>query len=185
MDDLFGRSTGGAARNAHSSFEGFVRALFFASVVLMACPRVAVAPVDAGAPPEACTLETVLEPGVPGSPGHLIASERNPNGASELATLMRTFVDDWRAARLKLEADAGVSARLPMHRKLRCAWPTDAADRNATFDGFAVSYLKRVEAFDARPSRATYEGVLDACKACHEVSCGGPLEVIEGLRWEK
>jgi hypothetical protein len=153
--------------------------------MLMACSRsAAMAVADAGLPKEACTLETVLTPGAPGSPGHLIASERNPNGASELATLMRTFVDDWREARSRLEADAGVSARFPTHRKLRCAWPTDAADRNAAFDGFAVNYLKQVNAFDARPSRETYEGVLDGCKACHEVSCGGPLEVIEGLRWK-
>lgn len=150
-------------------------------MVLLGCTRAAVV-VDAGPPPDECTLTTVLEPGVPGSPGHLIASERNPNGASELATLMRTFVDDWKAARVALEADAGVSARLPTHRKLRCAWPTDAADRNPVFDGFAVGYLEKVKAFDARPSREKYEGVLDGCKACHEVSCGGPLEVIEGLR---
>lgn len=148
---------------------------------LVGCTRAA-AVVDAGPPPDACTATTVLAPGVPGSPGHLIASERNPNGASELATLMRAFVDDWKAARVALEADAGVSARLPTHRKLRCAWPTDAADRNPVFDGFAVGYLEKVKAFDARPSRATYEGVLDGCKACHEVSCGGPLEVIEGMR---
>jgi hypothetical protein len=98
---------------------------------------------------------------------------------------MRTFVDDWRAARTRLEADAGVTARFPTHRKLRCAWPTAADDRNPTFDGFAVSYLAKVKAFDARPSRETYEGVLDGCKACHEVSCGGPLEVIEGMRWKR
>ena len=141
--------------------------------------------VDAGPPPADCTLETQLQAGIPGSPGHLIASERNPNGASELATLMRTFVDDWKDARVKLEADAGVSARLATHKKLRCAWPTDATDRNVTFEGFAVNYLAQVKAFDARPSHATYEGVLDGCKACHEVSCGGPLEVIEGLRWKR
>lgn len=157
-------------------------------LVLSACPR-ASAVVDAGPPPplvkeDDCTSATVLEPGVPGSPGHLIASEINPNGASELATLMRTFVTDWREARVKLGADAGVTARFPTHRKIRCAWPTTLGDRNATFDGFAVSYLSAVKAFDARPSRETYEGVLDGCKACHEVSCGGPLEVIEGMRWK-
>jgi len=160
-----------------------MRALFFCSLLLLGCPRAALV-IDAGPPPDDCTLATQLRPGIPGSPGQLIASERNPNGASELAALMRAFVDDWKDARLKLEADGGVSARLPTHRKLRCAWPTDAADRNPTFDGFAVNYLTQVKAFDARPSRATYEGVLDGCKACHEVSCGGPLEVIEGMRWK-
>ena len=152
-------------------------------MMVLACPRSA--PIDAGPPADECSLATKLAPGVPGSPGHLVASERNPNGASELATLMRSFVDDWKDARAKLEADAGVSARMPTHRKIRCTWPTDAADRNPLFDGFAVGYLEKVKAFDARPSRETYEGVLDGCKACHEVSCGGPLEVIEGLRWKR
>lgn len=163
-----------------------MRALFCASLVLLACPRApaAPAPIDAGPPPDDCTLATALVPGVPGSPGHLIASELNPNGASELATLMRTMVADWKDARVKLEADAGVTARLPTHRKIRCTWPTAAADRNPTFDAFAVNYLLRVKAFDAKPSRETYEGVLDGCKACHEVSCGGPLELIEGMRWK-
>lgn len=160
-----------------------MRAFYFASLLLLACPRPA-PPLDAGPAAEDCTLATVLKPGVPGSPGHLIASAINPNGASELATLMRAFVEDWKDARVKLGADAGVAARLPTHARLRCTWPTAADDRNPAFDGFAVNYLGKVKAFDARPSRETFEGVLDGCKACHEVSCGGPLEVIEGLRWK-
>lgn len=160
---------------------------------LVACTKGTPPSVDAGVVSQAvqvddCTLDTRLVPGIPGSPGHLMPSERNPNGASELATLMRSFVDDWRAARVALDVDGGVApalaAKFPTHRKLRCAWPTDAADRNPTFDGFAKNYLSAVKAFDAKPSRETYEGVLDGCKACHEVSCGGPLEVIEGLRWK-
>ena len=41
-----------------------------------------------------CTLDTPLIPGVPGSPGHLLPSEINPNGVSELAALMRTMQRD-------------------------------------------------------------------------------------------
>lgn len=159
---------------------------FVVSLTVCGCTRGSTA-VDAGTPVaiDDCTFETKLVAGIPGSPGHLIPSERNPNGASELATLMRTFVDDWRSAKATLESDAGVvSAKFPTHRKLRCSWPTDLADRNTTFDGFAKNYLTAVNAFDAQPGREKYEGVLDACKACHEVSCGGPLEVIEGLRWK-
>lgn len=170
----------------------FSTALAIIALTLVACtkgasPPPAPLPVDAGsAPIDDCTFETALVPGVPGSPGHLIASERNPNGASELATLMRTFVADWRAARVTLEQDAGVAvaAKFPVHRRIRCSWPTDPGDRNPTFDSFAKNYVSAVKAFDAQPGRERYEGVLDACKACHEVSCGGPLEVIEGLRWK-
>lgn len=125
-----------------------------------------------------CTLATPLVPGIPGSPGHLIASERNPNGASELATLMRRFVDDWKEARATMK----VAPRWPVHRQMRCAWPTDVADRNQAFDALAVRYLDAVKAYDARPARDTYSGVIDGCVACHEVTCGGPLEIIEQLR---
>lgn len=165
-----------------------IQLIALVSVALTACPRpsaVAHPARDASLPGDDCTLSTPLTPGVPGSPGHLIASERNPNGASELATLMRRFVDDVTDAKALLKAGAAaVPARLPVHRKIRCAWPTDAADRNQTFDALAVNYLSKVQAFDGKPSRETYEGVLDGCKACHEVSCGGPLELIEGLRWK-
>jgi hypothetical protein len=153
--------------------------------VLAGCSRPALpTAVDAGPPPDDCTLATVLVPGIPGSPGHFLLSERNPNGDSELAALMRRFVDDWKDARVKLDAGLPLTPRLAVHRKMRCSWPTAAADRNAQFDGYAIGYLAKVKAFDAQPSRDTYEGVLDGCKACHSVTCGGPLEVIEGLRWK-
>lgn len=145
-------------------------------MMLVACTK--------ATPVDECTLATPLVPGVPGSPGHFIASDINPNGASELAMLMRTFVADWKAARGAVEAGTPLPKRFPVHRKLRCAWPTDAHDRNAAFDALAVSYLEAVKKFDVTPSRETYEGVLDGCRACHEVTCGGPLEVIEGLRWK-
>lgn len=136
-------------------------------------------------PPEpACTGETKLVEGVPGSPGHLLPSSINPNGASELATLMRRFVADWKAARQTLEAGGNVAPRFPSHAKLRCAWPTDPADRNAQFDTLAVGYLDAVKRFDESPGQRSYEGVINACAACHEVTCGGPLEVINQLHWK-
>ena len=48
-----------------------------------------------------CNCSTPLQPGVPGSPGHLIVSPRNPNGDSELAVPMRQFVDDLTEARIQ------------------------------------------------------------------------------------
>jgi cytochrome c553 len=170
------------------------RPLLAACLLLLGCPsKPASPPAPAPAPKPApapavepdCTLETALVPGVPGSPGHLLPSDLNPNGASELAALMRTMVADWRAVKTSLEADAGVAPGTkhhPVHRKMRCAWPTDPKDRDATFDGLAASYLATVKAFDAAPSRETYGAVIGACAACHEVTCGGPLEVIEGLK---
>ena len=153
--------------------------LLISCLLLAGCAR-SMAPADAGLP--ACTGATPLVPGVPGSPGHLLASERNPNGASELATLMRRFVADWTAARARLSEGKTAGPFWPAHRAMRCAWPTDPADRTEAFDAMAVTYLQRVQAFDAAPSRETYAPVIDGCVACHEVTCGGPLELIDTLR---
>ena len=131
-----------------------------------------------------CNLSTPLVPGVPGSPGHLIPSPRNPNGDSELASIMRMFVDDLRDARVLVEAGEPVKKLHPRFRKMRCAWPTVPSDRNEKFDGLAQAYLDRVKLFDAKASKVTYNGIIDGCIACHDQSCGGPLEFIGGMRWE-
>lgn len=142
----------------------------------------------APAEPE-CTMATPLRPGVPGSPGHLIPSARNPNGASELATLMRQMADDLAAARASMKTGSQVAPLFPTHRRIRCAWPTDMSDHTAAFDGFALQYLQQVKQFDevgsnATLRRASYQAAVAACRACHEQTCNGPLAVIDKLTLE-
>lgn len=105
-------------------------------IVLCGCPKkdpppppVEPAKPVAQAVEDDCTFDTKLVPGVPGSPGHLIASERNPNGDSELAAHMRTMVDDLKDARAKVLAGQPVAPLKAKHRKIRCAWPTSLSDR--------------------------------------------------------
>lgn len=131
-----------------------------------------------------CNLQTKLVPGIPGSPGHLIASARNPNGDSELAAMMRTFVDDLRDARTLLEAKQPIKKLYPTHRKMRCAWMTVPDERDAKFDGRALGYLAAVRAFDAEPTKATFNSVLNGCIACHSQSCGGPIPYIDAMKWQ-
>lgn len=131
-----------------------------------------------------CNLQTVLDPNKPGSPGNLIPSSRNPNGDSELAVLMRTFVDGLRDARLLVQGKQAVKPLFPVHRNMRCAWPTVPSDRDEGYDARAQSYLATVRAFDAAPSKETYNTVVNSCVACHQVSCGGVIEFIQTLRWE-
>ena len=141
---------------------------------------------DAGGLPDDsdCNLQTVLDPNKPGSPGNLIPSERNPNGDSELAVLMRRFIDDLRDAQVLVEAGEKVKPLYPVHRTMRCAWPTNPAERNEGYDGRAQSYLASVRAFDAAPSKDTYNGIVGSCVACHQINCSGVIDLIEGLRWE-
>lgn len=130
-----------------------------------------------------CTFETPLVAGVPGSPGHLLPSERNPNGDSELAALMRVMQVDLTHARdlvKKGEVPAPMFAR---HRRMRCAWPTDVKDRDAAFDALAVAYLDAVKALESRPPdrKAAFLEVVKRCRGCHERACPGPIAAIEQL----
>lgn len=138
----------------------------------------------AAAADEDCTLATELVPGIPGSPGHLIKSPRNPNGDSELAVLMRQMVDDLREVRVLAEAKQPVKKLWPEHRRMRCAWPTRPEERNEAFDGRAQGYLAAVRAFDETPGQATYNAMIAGCISCHSVSCGGPLDFIDGMKWQ-
>jgi hypothetical protein len=131
-----------------------------------------------------CSLTTPLVPGVPGSPGHLVKSERNPNGDSELALIMRRFVDDLSTARALVEAGKPVPPMYPVHRRIRCAWPSKPEERNEGFDARAQGYLAAVRAFDAKPSQQTYDAIITNCIACHSVSCGGVIEFISSMRWK-
>jgi hypothetical protein len=159
--------------------------LFLAAAT--ACSK---APADTpGAPAAAaadadCNLQTPLVPGIPGSPGHLIVSARNPNGDSELAVLMRKFVDDLRDVRTRMEAGEPLPPLFPVHRKMRCAWPTKPDERNQDFDTRAQSYLAAVRAFDGQPTKANYNGIVAGCIHCHAQSCGGPLDFIDGMVWQ-
>lgn len=174
------------------------------SVLVLGCSKTPTAPVAPPAPakseqaapvtPEVkpassgdeddCTLATKLVAGVPGSPGNLIKSSRNPNGDSELAVLMRQFVDDMREARTLLEAGEAVKPLYPTYRKMRCAWMSKPDERNENYDSRAVAYLSLVKAYDASPNQATYNGIIAGCISCHSQSCGGPLDFIDSMKWQ-
>jgi hypothetical protein len=156
--------------------------VFILSVVLMSCVSREVANPNPAS--NTCTLETKLVPGVPGSPGHLMVSELNPNGVSELASLMRNMVADLTQMKERLghHLRASDTPMWPRHRQIRCAWPTDPSDRTPAFDAMAQGYLERVKTLDAAPKDIdAYRAVVAGCRACHEQTCAGPLEVIAGL----
>jgi hypothetical protein len=150
------------------------------AMLVTGCVRAASTP---GPLPE-CTLETPLPAGVPGSPGHLVVTALHPDGTSELALVMRGFVDDAKAARAAVLAGQPVAPRWSVQRHVRCAWPTEPADRDARFDALAATYLEQVRMLESRPAdpRAAYTHVLEGCLACHQTMCPGPVELIEGLR---
>jgi len=137
---------------------------------------------------EACTLSTPLKPGIPGSPGHLIVSSRNPNGDSELSALMRSMHAD-----LEIIRQAIMNGALPEsfpggHERIRCSWPTDLDARNPVFDVLAQGYIRDYSALanskqgESREVLADrFERVVQGCVTCHENSCRGPIPMIRKL----
>jgi len=166
--------------------------LLVVSLLVVSCTRGEGKPEEKKAEPpkpavvEDCTLDTPLVPGVPGSPGNLIPSDINPNGASELATLMRRMVKDLEDNRAAIEKGEVPAPLWLRHRRIRCSWPTALSDRNAAFDGMAQAYLAQVKALDAQPKdmRAAHDAVVEACRACHENTCSGPIERIMQLKMD-
>lgn len=131
-----------------------------------------------------CSNQTVLVPGIAGSPGHPIAVENNPNGVSQLAFLMRTMRADLTNARALILAGQPVPPLEERHRLIRCSWPTRPEQRDASFDAFAQAYLAQVKALDAAPkdAHAAFTNVVHGCLACHATTCPGPVEAIEQLQ---
>ena len=164
-------------------------------LTLSACkeaPRPAAAPPEPVAVPQPpvpeCTLATPLVPDVPGSPGHLMPSARNPNGVSELAALMRTMQTELTGVRALVQQGQARPKLRPQFAKIRCSWPTTPADRDTAFDASAQNYLQAVSALDeATPAQAAtaFDHVLSACRTCHEHTCSGAIVAIEALRLPK
>ena len=135
---------------------------------------------------ETCAISTPLERGVPGSPGHLIASARNPNGDSELASIMRTIQADLTAARpliLKGQAPPELLAR---HARIQCTWPTENIQRNKKYSDMAEVYLYAIEDMEGAQTpedrKMAYGRAINACLSCHENTCPGPIGAIRKLR---
>ncbi len=131
----------------------------------------------------ACTHETPLLAGIPGSPGNLIASSANPNGQSDVAHLMREMLDAMKQRRDTLRT-GGEPKTLGDYTKLKCAWPTDDTTRSAHFDVMADGMLNAIDGFNQAPtSSEAYNQVVSACLACHQTACPGPMAAIRPLHW--
>jgi len=138
-------------------------------------------------PKETCTAETPLVEGIPGSPGNPIPSKVNPNGDSELASMMRAMMSDMEL--IRRDAMNGVfPENIPnSHAKLRCAWPTDASMRSGAYDAMAIGYIDAFDKLASREgdARQRYSAVVTACLNCHATACPGPTVAIEKLRLDR
>ena len=159
--------------------------LLIAFITSIGCSKPATAPQTANeaAKKPACSVETALKPGVPGSPGHLVPSQRNPNGDSELAILMRVMQSDMEAAREAMIAGKTPAPMLAKHQPLPCTWPADPAVRDGKFQALSEGYLSALESFERAEvkTRDDFELIVYGCQSCHENTCPGPISAIKKL----
>lgn len=101
-----------------------------------------------------------------------------PNKQSEMAMAMRDMVDKLKAAKSAIEA--GEIPQLSIE-DFKGKHFTDSSFEKPGFDPMADGLLQLARDFDASPSVENYERVVNSCKACHQMMCPGPLEMIKTL----
>lgn len=113
----------------------------------------------------------------------LTPSDINPNGASELAQLMRTMetqTENW-----KKEIDAGAKELSPVpdvYNTLKTAIPTEAEMKNNNFNAFSDDFVNYSTALVKAPKaerKMAFNTMVGGCMACHEQMCPGPVKRIQ------
>ena len=111
----------------------------------------------------------------------------NPNGTSELASLMREMFsrsEEWKEA-IRNGQDLGI---YPVSfDKLKTARPTDEHMKNETFDPFADDFIRRTkELLSAAPEKRkeAFASYTEGCMNCHTTMCPGPVKRIKLLKIE-
>lgn len=113
----------------------------------------------------------------------LAPSGRNPNGASELAQLMRTMEAQtvtWK--REITENEARLSPVPDVYATLKTAIPTEPEMKNENFDGFADDFINYSNALVKAPKagrETAFDSMVGGCMNCHAQMCPGPVKRIK------
>lgn len=104
-----------------------------------------------------------------------------PNQQSEMALAMRDMVDKLKEAKSAIEN--GETPQLSIE-DFKGKHFTDSSFEKPGFDPMADGLLVLAKDFDENPNVENYEKVVNSCKACHQMMCPGPLEMIKTLELE-
>lgn len=114
-------------------------------------------------------------------------SQRNPNGSSELALLMREMQSYTHRAKAHLNTDTVPETYPQAFDKLHSATVTPGISKNEFFNTFADVYLKSVKDYSGSSAgnrTETYNAMVSACLSCHAEHCPGPVPVIKKMMWD-
>jgi hypothetical protein len=102
--------------------------------------------------------------------------------ASELSAMMREMVVWSKEAKATLAAGDTIESVPQSFYDLATQTATRGEHDEAAFKGMVPLYTDALKGIERRDSQQYYyDASIQACKSCHGVYCGGPLDVIGQL----
>lgn len=107
---------------------------------------------------------------------------------SELALTMREMYDQMKLVHDSLKAGKQIHTDyLSRYKSIHTDVATEPEKIDEVYDGMAANFLTSYENFekDTNDKAATFNLMLDACLACHQQKCPGPIKAINKLKLNK
>jgi hypothetical protein len=111
----------------------------------------------------------------------------NPNGASELAVLMRDMQKYTNRAKADLKTGKSPESYPASFDKVHTAKISEGMSKSDYYKPFSDLYIMSVKNYAVSTSEnriETYNNMVSACLACHSQHCPGPVPVIRKMFWE-
>jgi hypothetical protein len=108
----------------------------------------------------------------------------NPNGASELAVLMRKMEKFSLMAREDIKNGKAPGSFPVDFDKIHTAMVTPKMEKSEYYNSFADLYLMSVKNYiSSSPQEriSTFNNMISACLACHSQHCPGPVPAIKKM----
>jgi len=118
----------------------------------------------------------------------LAPSDRNPNGASELAQLMRTMEQQTELWKTEITENKPALSPVPdAYKNLKLARVTDPDMKNENYNAFADDFIAYSNALTAAvpvERKTAFNTMVGGCMACHTQMCPGPVKRINKFYFE-
>jgi hypothetical protein len=112
-----------------------------------------------------------------------VDTTKYPNDDSELAWLMRSMYEDGEKMKLAVQNKQLPEDFREKFKHIHTATPTDAAVKGEVFDTSAKAFLQTLDKFyqEKENQVENFNIVVNACVACHQNYCPGPIKKIKKL----
>lgn len=110
-------------------------------------------------------------------------SSKYPNDDSELAWLMRDMYQDGEKIKIAIQSKQLPEDFREKFKNIHTAIPTDATVKGEVFDASAKVFLQTLDKFYTEKENQVenFNIVVNACVACHQNYCPGPIKKIKKL----